>query len=130
MCLLRTQIAIRTPGGKIVDIPLSVLTSSFVLENIPLRQFRIGLHFDSIRIIPKSASEPMRINSKKGIISFLENRLKINPTQFETFIRMNPNSNWSKPNFQFKWIRVRIDSKNIFRIELYWHRYIFRNDSW
>ena len=49
---------------------------------------------------------------KKIWISFVENRLKINPTQSETSIRMNPNEfEW---NFQSEWIQTPTDLHRIF----------------
>ena len=53
----------------------------------PDKSFGIGINFALFRIIPKS--EPMRINfneSEESSNSFVENRLKINPT-----IQMNTN---------------------------------------
>ena len=50
--------------------------------------------------------------SKKSLISFIENRLKINPTRSETSIRMNPNQSESR--------FIRIENWNrIHQISLY-----------
>ena len=57
----------------------------------PWRKFRIGIHSEPIRIIPNHSdifirananqSEPIR---KQFSISFVENRWKVNPTQFDS----------------------------------------------
>ena len=54
----------------------------------PWRKFRIGIHSEPIRTISKSVSECESIR-KEFSISFVDNRLKINPIQSNTPIRMN-----------------------------------------
>ena len=52
----------------------------------PRRKFRIGIHSELFQNISKSVCGPMQIEPirKKFSISMVENRLKINLTQFET----------------------------------------------
>ena len=49
--------------------------------------------------------EPIR---KKFSISFVENRLKINPTQSKTSNRMNPNKIFNPNEFRFGFIRIHL----------------------
>ena len=52
---------------------------------------------------------------KMVLISFVEKRLKIKPTQSETSNWMNPNE--SEVNFQSEWIRIKPDT-NLFLIRM------------
>ena len=89
----------------------------------------ILIHSDRSLEFP-SQCESIRTNPKNFWISFVENRLKIYPTQSETSIRMNPKesevnflSEWIRINpdridFQSEWISVRTDSVS-FGLKIY-----------
>ena len=101
----------------------------FYQKKKPWRKFRIVIHSEPIRTILNhsdiciranvSQSEPIR---KMFGILFVEKRLKINPTQFDSiwdfypnesevnlqskWIRINPEMDWSEPNIQSEWVRI------------------------
>ena len=84
-------------------------------KNDPWRKYRIEIHSERIRVIPRnfgicfrtlpSHSQPIR---KTFCISFDEKRPKINPNESEIkfLIRINPSSDWFKANFQSESIRM------------------------
>ena len=87
--------------------------------SLPWRKFRIGIHSESIRTIPNHSDICIRANASQSEsirktfwISFVEKHLKINPTQSEISLRMNPK--WIFNSNESESFLTRIDLNRIF----------------
>ena len=115
-----------TAFGLIFSNYIQYLISSCLISLLPWRKYRIVIHSELIRTIPIHSDIPNE--SEKCFISRLmkigQKPIRLNPINFETSIRMNPNESEPIRNQVFNLVQ-----SELIRSRIYLNRIFNQNQS-